>query len=819
MMMSLIPPPFLTGTFNNIKWELYKNEKGIVNLVKFSGNGIMSKEIWYSNGSLAGANIEHIIVDEGITEINDACITPLLKTIKLPSTLRGSINFEDCQHLTELEIPDGVSKIASLSNCRSLEKIIIPDTVEIIGGKKEEGGFDISFKGCNKLKTIKLPNNNKFIAINESLFWGCTSLESIEIPDSVVRIEDFAFYQCSHLKKIILPKNLVKIGNAAFNKCVSLQELQLPSSLKYCGDAFKDCSSLAGLSFPSSCLTIPGEFDGCNSMEYINVESGNPNYYSVDGVLYQKNNELFGDYLVYYPSNNKNDSFVIPQNVKNIISFGANNYVKTVVYPKINNILAEIGNELEGCSNLEAIYIPSNYNSISLQVGYVPSLLYIYGESGSYAEKWAAENGLFFIEGYPLLNNASTSNVTTSLITTTTATTTTTTTTTTTATTTTTTTTAPTTTTVTTRYYTDENADGSLTITRYEGNLIDIIIPDSLFGRKITRIGDRSFDTSYAKYSAKSIIIPESVTYIGDYAFSSCIKLENVTIPDSVVHIGESAFSSCSSLNDISLPKYISEIKDGTFYGCSSLTAITIPENVTSIGDWAFNHCEMLSSVTIPKNVISIGEEAFFNCYSLSEIRILNPQCKISGITPFATIYGYKGSTAEEYARTNGNNFVSINSDITETTTTTMTTTTTTTTTATSMPTSTTVTTTLGLSIEETSITLQNGDQYTIKANQTGLTYSSNNKSVAVVSKEGVITAVGEGEATISVINDDSDVVQLTVVVEAISTTTILTTSTSTTTSTTSTTIESTITSTTETTTTPSTTEPLTTTTSIEKLV
>ena len=503
-----------------------------------------------------------------------------------------------------------------------------------------------------------------------------------------------------------------------------------------------------------------------------------------------------------------------------------------MVYPKINNILAEIGNELEGCSNLEAIYIPSNYNSISLQVGYVPSLLYIYGESGSYAEKWAAENGLFFIEGYPLLNNASTSNVTTSLITTTTATTTTTTTTTTTATTTTTTattttttittttttTTAPTTTTVTTRYYTDENADGSLTITQYEGRREEIIIPDSLFGRKITRIGDRSFYNSSAYY-AKSIIIPESVTYIGASAFSYCKELENITIPDSVDHIGESAFSSCSSLNDISLPKYISEIKDGTFYGCSSLTAITIPENVTSIGNRAFNHCEMLSSVTIPKNVTSIGEEAFFNCYSLSEIRILNPQCKISGITPFATIYGYKGSTAEEYARNNGNNFVAINSDITETTTTTMTTTTTTTTTATSMPTSTTVTTTSGLSIEETGITLQNGDQYTIKANQTGLTYSSNNKSVAVVSKEGVITAVGEGEATISVINDDSDVVQLTVVVEAISTTTILTTSTSTTTSTTSTTIESTITSTTETTTTLSISEPPTTTTSVEKTV
>ena len=62
---------------------------------------------------------------------------------------------------------------------------------------------------------------------------------------------------------------------------------------------------------------------------------------------------------------------------------------------------------------------------------------------------------------------------------------------------------------------------------------------------------------------------------------------------------------------------------------------------------------------------------------------------------------------------------------------------------------------------------MKNGEQYTIKANQTGLTYSSNNKNVAVVSKEGIVTAIGEGEATISVINADSDVVQLIIIVDA----------------------------------------------------
>ncbi len=100
----------------------------------------------------------------------------------------------------------------------------------------------------------------------------------------------------------------------------------------------------------------------------------------------------------------------------------------------------------------------------------------------------------------------------------------------------------------------------------------------------------------------------------------------------------------------------------------------------------------------------------------------------------------------------------------TEPTTTTITTLTTTETTTTSL------TTTTKLSIEKNSISLKNGDQYTIKANQTGLTYSSNNKNVAIVSKDGIVTAIGEGEATISVINADSDVVQLKIIVEAVTT-------------------------------------------------
>jgi len=69
------------------------------------------------------------------------------------------------------------------------------------------------------------------------------------------------------------------------------------------------------------------------------------------------------------------------------------------------------------------------------------------------------------------------------------------------------------------------------------------------------------------------------------------------------------------------------------------------------------------------------------------------------------------------------------------------------------------------LKVSKTELTLSNGAQYEIKANQANLTYKTNNAEVAVVSKKGIITAVGEGNAVISVINPDSDVVQIKVTV------------------------------------------------------
>ncbi len=156
-----------------------------------------------------------------------------------------------------------------------------------------------------------------------------------------------------------------------------------------------------------------------------------------------------------------------------------------------------------------------------------------------------------------------------------------------------------------------------------------------LFDKNKTVIIQYPIGNTRASYN-----IPNSVTSIGDYAFAYCDSLTSVTIPDSVTSIGEYAFFACS------------------------LESVTIPDSVTSIGDYAFGYCIGLTSVTIPVSVISIGDKAFYECHDLTDIYILNKNCNIVSSEYFntipteTTIHGCAGSTAEEYAKENGNKFV-----------------------------------------------------------------------------------------------------------------------------------------------------------------
>ena len=114
----------------------------------------------------------------------------------------------------------------------------------------------------------------------------------------------------------------------------------------------------------------------------------------------------------------------------------------------------------------------------------------------------------------------------------------------------------------------------------------------------------------------KDLVIPNSVTSIGDYAFYECSGLTSVTIPNSVTSIGTYAFRGCSGLTSVTIPNSVTSIWRATFADCSRLTSGTIPNSVTSIGEHAFANCsELLDVYCYAEKVPSTESDAFNDSY------------------------------------------------------------------------------------------------------------------------------------------------------------------------------------------------------------
>ena len=111
----------------------------------------------------------------------------------------------------------------------------------------------------------------------------------------------------------------------------------------------------------------------------------------------------------------------------------------------------------------------------------------------------------------------------------------------------------------------------------------------------------------------KAYAIKEGTEVICDNAFENC-KLRQINIPDSVTSIGDGAFSYCESLEQINIPDSVTSIGDGAFADCTSLRQINIPDGVTSIGDGAFWGCKSLEQITIPSSVSAIEGNPFVGC-------------------------------------------------------------------------------------------------------------------------------------------------------------------------------------------------------------
>lgn len=195
-------------------------------------------------------------------------------------------------------------------------------------------------------------------------------------------------------------------------------------------------------------------------------------------------------------------------------------------------------------------------------------------------------------------------------------------------------------------YSTQSNVFPSGAFKDYTGNLTTVIMPSS-----VTSVGENAFNNCPG---LTSVTIGSIVTSIGSQAFYGCKQLSSVVIPPSVTSIDNYVFSSCSALSSVTIGNNVTSIGNNDFFGCTALKAITIPSSVTSIGSYIFENCTSLSSITIPKRIKSIGDNAFFGCSGLTSIAI-GDSVKTIGNSAFYNCIALKSVTLPSNVTTIGN--------------------------------------------------------------------------------------------------------------------------------------------------------------------
>lgn len=457
---------------------------------------------------------------------------------------------------------------------------------------------DVLVKICSQKKHVKIPENVKRIeATAYSLGWG-SSLESVELPHSLVEIGSFAFRDCEKLEQISIPEGVVKIGKYAFNKCISLKTIELPKSLveieenafsrciglrqitipdgvKVIGkNAFSECINLEQVSLPKTLNDIgTGAFHFCNNLSKISIDEGNTCLSLDNGCLIHNT----GNDIVLIRSI---EGSSIPEGISKIGdgAFSGRTEITEAIIPDSVTVIGK--RAFTDCTELKTVTLPSRIKEIA-------------ASAFAYCEKLSE---ISIPEGVEIIG-----------------------------------------------------------VEAFLGcnGLKKIVLPDT-----IQIIESYAF---FECFSLTDISIPSSLTELGSYAFNGT-GLTHLFIPKELKSIGEAAFSNCSNLTDIScsegnktyraegnclikkknlilgcnnseIPQSITSIGDRAFQGRNGLTNIIIPENITKIGDCAFKDCKGLISITIPDSVKKIG-------YSL--------------VGEDTVIKAARGSAAEKYAKKNG---------------------------------------------------------------------------------------------------------------------------------------------------------------------
>ena len=512
-----------------------------------------------------------------------------LEEITLPNGLIhiGSSAFYGCTALKTINFPANMSRLVVESNAfyNMINWEVDLDFSKINFRFGSNDNAMSVFKGCAKLKSIKLPNSVGIIP--DSTFYGCESLETVD-ANNLTHIGGRSFAHCYKLKGLTLAQDAQKIGLSAFENCYSLKEFVVPDSVTefgpYSGCVFKNSglesitigagvkeigpmtflgTNLKRVYIPATVKEIEATaFMGCSELEAFEVDPANKNFYVGDfGELYTSTG-----CLMFFPgsSHGEDGEFVMPRGTTlNMYAFYRTKYITSVtlsaavsVIPtgafqesalttiKFTENVTRIGAfAFKDCQNLVTIQLP---NSI---VDPIPE------EVPEHHYQIVTE---FLGTGYI------------------------------------------------------ENA--AIGESAFEGctALTTVNIPEYA-----TRIADRAFRGCI---SLKTIQLPEGLKFIGDEVFEESGLVE-IVIPASVEQLGEKKvekidisgliFENCTSLKSVVFEGSNINVMPELFKGCTALESVTLAEGTKTISAGMFSGCTLLN-IELPSSIESIGADAFY---------------------------------------------------------------------------------------------------------------------------------------------------------------------------------------------------------------